>query len=256
MYEGHLNNHFETINSIKLNRITTETVEKFISEKQNKEMNITTLRKIIVTFNQVMSYGVRHRYIDYNPVRDAERPKRKKEKGNAHDKTAIQVLTPNEINALLSVIPNRKYKTLFTLAIFSGARQGELLGLKWSDVDWDNNQIHIQRTFNKKTWYEPKSKTSYRRIDLGPLESTKLPFIMFSCVQTTKGGVTHENIDIDTKQGPRTSRSLNFSFGWLNPLASAAPSNGRCDLVAPKRQASCRRRCVWLGPVRGRAGYA
>jgi integrase len=77
MYEGHLKNHFQTINPIKLNRITTGTVEKFISEKQKDEMNITTLRKLIVTFNQVMSYGVRHRYIDYNPVRDAERPKRK-----------------------------------------------------------------------------------------------------------------------------------------------------------------------------------
>ena len=31
------------------------------------------------------------------------------------------------------------------LAIFSGAWQGELLRLKWSDVDWINNQIHIQK---------------------------------------------------------------------------------------------------------------
>jgi integrase len=168
MYEGHLKNHFQTINPIKLNRITTGTVEKFISEKQKDEMNITTLRKLIVTFNQVMSYGVRHRYIDYNPVRDAERPKRKRAKHNGLDDSAIQVLAPADINALLGTVTNCKYKTLFTLAIFSGARQGELLGLKWSDVDWENNQIHIQRTYNKKTWYEPKSKTSYRRIDLGP----------------------------------------------------------------------------------------
>ena len=168
MYEGHLKNHFQTINPMKLNRITTGTVEKFISEKQNDDMNITTLRKLIVTFNQVMAYGVRHRFIDYNPVRDAERPKRKKDKGNGLDNTAIRVLTPANINSLLGTVTNRKYKTLFTLAIFSGARQGELLGLKWADVDWDNNQIHIQRTYNKKTWYEPKSKTSYRRIDLGP----------------------------------------------------------------------------------------
>ena len=47
----------------------------------------------------------------------------------------------------------------------SGARQGELLGLKWPDVDWENNQI--QRTFNNQAWYEPKSKTSRRRIYLG-----------------------------------------------------------------------------------------
>lgn len=77
MYEGHLENHFSAIDLLKVNRITTVTVEKFISSKQDAGMNITTLRKFIVTFNQVINYAVRHRYIDYNPVRDAERPKNK-----------------------------------------------------------------------------------------------------------------------------------------------------------------------------------
>ena len=53
------------------------------------------------------------------------------------------------------------------LAIMSGARQGELFGLKWTDVDWFNNQIHIQRTINEGAWYKPKSKASRRKIDLG-----------------------------------------------------------------------------------------
>ncbi len=50
----------------------------------------------------------------------------------------------------------------------SGAGQGELSGLKWSDADWENNQIHIRRTFNNQKWYDTKSKTSNRKIDLGP----------------------------------------------------------------------------------------
>ena len=54
------------------------------------------------------------------------------------------------------------------LAIMSGARQGELIGLKWSDLDWENNQIHIQRTFNHYRMQLPKTKTSDRKIDLGP----------------------------------------------------------------------------------------
>jgi len=65
-------------------------------------------------------------------------------------------------------VEGQKHKTLFKLAIMSGARQGELLGLKWSDVNWKNNQIHIQRTFNNQAWYDVKTKTSNRRIDLGP----------------------------------------------------------------------------------------
>ena len=58
---------------------------------------------------------------------------------------------------------------LFTLAIFSGARQGELVGLKWTDFDRFNKQISIERTFNNGAWYRPKSRTSKRKIDIGPL---------------------------------------------------------------------------------------
>ncbi len=75
MYRNHLKNHFEDINGLKVNRITVAKVEEFITDKQSEGMNLTTLRKIIVTFNQVMNYAVRHRYIDHNPVRDAERPR-------------------------------------------------------------------------------------------------------------------------------------------------------------------------------------
>jgi len=97
-------------------------------------------------------------------VRDAERPKGQ---GKA-TKQKTKVLTPAEINRLIAAEPSFKYKTLFRLAIFSGVRQGELLGLKWSDVDWANNQIHIQRTYNNQAWYSVKTKTSNRKIDLGP----------------------------------------------------------------------------------------
>ena len=75
---------------------------------------------------------------------------------------------PSQITALLDAVKDRKYKTLIRLAIMSGARQGELLGLMWSDVDWKNNQIHIQRTFNKGCFYSTKTQTSNRRVDLGP----------------------------------------------------------------------------------------
>jgi hypothetical protein len=58
-YEGYIKNHFDDILRLKVNRITTAKVEKFITTKQTQGMNLTTLRKIIVTFNQVMNYACR-----------------------------------------------------------------------------------------------------------------------------------------------------------------------------------------------------
>jgi integrase len=165
MYDGHLNNHFDIINDMPVNRITIATVEKYISEKQVAGMNITTLRKIIITFNQVMKYAVRHRYIDYNPVADAERPRA----NGKIEETDLLVLNIDQINDFLNAVDNQKFKTLFTIAIMCGARQGEILGLKWSDINWENSQIHIQRTYNNRKWYLPKSKGSNRKVDIGPI---------------------------------------------------------------------------------------
>ena len=170
MYKGHLKHHFQDLDNIKVNRITMAKVEKFIADKQTNNMNLTTLRKIIVTFNQVMNYAVRHKYISHNPVRDAERPKGQ----GGVEKEQIRILTTSEINFFLDAEEDQKYRTLFMLAIFSGARQGEIFGLKWTDCDWFNSQIHIQRTFNEGAWYKPKSRASNRKIDLGPSMMSEL----------------------------------------------------------------------------------
>lgn len=177
VYEGHTRNHFHDLDDLKINRITTVKIEKFIGDRQNQGMNIQTIKKILVTLGQIMAYAVRHKYISYNPVRDAERPKGQ---GNTK-KQKIRVLTPIEINALIEAESDLKHKTLFQLAIFSGARQGELLGLKWSDVDWINNQVHIQRTFNNQAWYGVKTETSNRKIDLGPAMMTALKKWKLAC---------------------------------------------------------------------------
>lgn len=165
VYDGHTKNHFNDIKHLKINRVNLGKIERWITDRQEAGMNISTLRKVIVSFNQIMAYAVRHRYIDHNPFADAERPRGQgKDEGGAK----INILKKKEIKAFLSAIKSLKYKTLFMLTIMSGARQGELLGLKWADLDLKNNQIKIRRTFNNQAWYKPKTRASKREIDLGP----------------------------------------------------------------------------------------
>jgi integrase len=169
-YEGHIKNHFDEFKPIPIDRITTARVENFISARRVEGMNLTTLRKLIVTLNQIFKYAVRHQYITGNPVSNAQRPKKQKR----DHKQEIKPLNPPRINSLLDTVEDPKYYTLFRLAIFSGARQGELLGLKWADVLWNDNQIHIQRSFNHRRMQLPKTETSNRRIDLGPAMMSEL----------------------------------------------------------------------------------
>ena len=176
-YNGHVQHHFEKFNQTKVNRITVISVEKFIAAKLQQGLSIPTMKQVLITMSQIMKYAVKHRFIDYNPVRDAEKPKGK----GKNQKRRIRVLNPVEINTLLNADMGPKCRTLIRLAIFSGAREGELMGLKWSDVEWDDNQIHIQRTYNHRQWYEPKSESSNRKIDLGEKMMSQLRKWKLAC---------------------------------------------------------------------------
>jgi integrase len=161
VYEGHLKNHFDEFNNLKVNQVTIADVEKWITKREREKMNPSTLKKVLTTLGQILSFAVRRRYADYNPLREAERP-------NGVQKKVMAVLTPEQIRDLVASAKGPKYALLFLLAAFTGARQGELLGLKWSDIYWDASQIGIRRTFNNGRWFEPKTEGSKRRIDVGP----------------------------------------------------------------------------------------
>ena len=166
MYRGYQKKHFSDLDGKRIDRITTATVEAFITAKQAEKISLGTLRKILITLNQIMAYAVRHRLIDFNPVRDAERPKATGKVGEAHE---MKILSPNQVRALIEAEPSQKYRTLYLTAIMTGGRQGEILGLKWSDLDFDKKQIRIARTFNHGRFFEPKTKGSIRNIDMSPL---------------------------------------------------------------------------------------
>jgi integrase len=199
VYEGHVRNHFQELDTFKINRITIATIEQFITDRQAKGMNIGTLRKILVSLGQILSYAVKHKYIDFNPLREAERPR---EQANGNDEEEkINILNPEQIKVFLDSVMDQKYRTLFLMAIMTGARQGELLGLKWGDIDWENKQVFIQRTFNKGRFFNPKTKGSRRKIDLAPALVQELKKWRLACPAN----------DLDLVFPNRASEALNYS---------------------------------------------
>jgi len=179
VYEGHTRNHFNEFLHLKIDRITTKMVEEFINKRQEQGMNLSTLKKILVSLGQIFAIAVKRGYCVKNPLSEADRPR--SQGSEADGKDNIKVLTPEQINSFLDKVPDQKYHTLFTLAIFSGARQGELLGLKWSDIDWQNNQIHIQRSFNNGSFFTTKTKGSNRKVDIGPTTMRALKEWKLAC---------------------------------------------------------------------------
>jgi len=182
LWAGYVKNHYAEIDGLRVNRIVPATVEKFIVTRQTDGMHIVTLRKVLMVFGQIMQYAVRHRYVDHNPVRDVEKPRR-----SGQEETPLRILTPSEIQRLLAQETNQKYRTIYHVAIMTGARQGEILGLKWADLDLKNAQLHIQRTTKRGKFYAPKTAGSVRRVDLGPALLAALKRWKLACPSSDLG---------------------------------------------------------------------
>ena len=91
-----------------------------------------------------------------NPCRNVNVPK-----GEKREKQVYTLEETEQFFMLLEIAP-LKYRLLFTLSIYSGFRNGEMLGLEWKDIDYKNNVISIHRTSNytgEKGIYTDTTKT-------------------------------------------------------------------------------------------------
>ncbi len=92
--------------------------------------------------SDILGYAVKLGMIPENPCSRVSVPKiPKKEK---------QIYSLDDVKKIFSLIEDKpmKYRAYFILSVYSGFRRGEMLGLEWSDIDWDNNVISVHRTSN------------------------------------------------------------------------------------------------------------
>jgi len=150
--------HLEYFHYMKIKDINSLIIENWIikSDKTN-----STIRECIKFGKAVFNYAIKHRLTNYNPFKYVDVPKTEKPKH-------IRLLIPEakEMLELCRDIYNDFYPIL-TLAIFTGMREGEILGLKWKDIDFKNGLAEVQRQFtNNELKTMLKTSSSYRKVDL------------------------------------------------------------------------------------------
>ena len=68
----------------------------------------------------------------------------------------MKTLTDSQVRVFLSAARGLRHEALFWMAVFTGLREGELFGLKWSDLDWQTKHLRVQRQLQQlqgKAWY-------------------------------------------------------------------------------------------------------
>lgn len=154
-----------------LNRLYSDLSKDGVSKKGGK-LSTKTILEHHRLIHTVLEMAVKEGLIPYNPADRVTLPKVTKKE--------IECFQPEEVTLIRKALESEplKWKTLTHLFLITGARRGEILGLKWSKVDFDNSRIFIDNNIlysSDRGIYEdtPKTKQSMRFIAL-PEETMQL----------------------------------------------------------------------------------
>ena len=159
------------LGDIPLSELTVEKIEDFLEERKHfgnhrpespdyPGLNEHTMRHIHRLLQQCLDQAIRDGLMTDNPAKAFHYPKPKKVKAN--------VLTPLEMEDYLDAAERLNYLPMFMLALTAGLRQGELIALKWSDLDVASRTLTIAegRSVERRELVEYGNQT--RTITLTP----------------------------------------------------------------------------------------
>ena len=189
---------YPAIGHLRLDKITSRHIQQFINDlalngkslKNGRPLSRKTAVHHLSFISDVFSYAVKMEMLTDNPCKRVTVPKgEKKEK---------DIYTLEEVAQLFQLLETAplKYRTFFTLAIYSGFRRGEMLGLEWKDIDWEHNVISVRRTSNytaSKGIYTDTTKTKKSQ------RSLKFPQSVMDLLREYRAKQDEERIKLGTK---------------------------------------------------------
>ena len=175
-YENRIYNHIiPEIGKIPLNRLSQSDLQQFYAKKKTdgrklhaktygKGLSDRTIRGIHANCRTALQRAVQEGLIRTNPAVGCKLPPKKARE--------MQVLTQNEIIRFLHQAKEEGYYELFLLELGTGMRRGEILALKWSDLNFATGELRIERQVYiikaEVIISAPKTKASIRTVILPP----------------------------------------------------------------------------------------
>src|SRR4051794_30706895 len=171
----------------QLQKVTRRDVEALGESLLARGLSPKTVRDVIVFLNAIFEHAIDLDWARENPVRRAARPKRRRAGAANPD---LQFLTLEELEAVIRAIPDEVVvrepaptrrgrrgpappppddhlgpvlRVLVRTAAMTGLRQGELLGLRWRDIDWGAQRVRVRQAWARGEFTTGKSELSTRR---------------------------------------------------------------------------------------------
>jgi integrase len=147
--------------------VLTKLTERHVQTMINKlALAPNTVRNIRAVLRRALNQALRWRLVPYNVATLVETPRITQEEMSALDET--------QARALLRAIKGDRLEALYRVALSLGLRRGEVLGLRWQDVDFDTATLRIAQTIQRTRTQgliisTPKTKSSLRTLSIPPV---------------------------------------------------------------------------------------
>jgi integrase len=154
-YEGYLKKWIlPRWRSCRLTEVKAVDVETWLKTVARAKGSKAKIRNIM---SALYSHAIRWEWADRNPIRSVRQ--------SAKRQKAPDVLTPEEITAILEELAD-PLRTMIELDAFTGLRRGELIGLRWADVDFEQHVLHVRRSVVAMVEGMPKTEASQKDVPL------------------------------------------------------------------------------------------
>lgn len=163
-YRGYLDKHIlPALGHLPIQKLTPQHVQAFYSRKQQEGLSAKSVNNIHGMLHKALDHAVRWGLAPRNVCDAVSLPKQSR-----HE---TQPLTEKQARQLLVAARGHSLEGLLTLAVTTGMRSGELLALKWQDINFDTDSLHIRRSMGYISGkgyleFEPKTSRSRRKIVL------------------------------------------------------------------------------------------
>ncbi len=175
-YKGYIDNHIKpNIGNIPLEKLTTMELQKFYRKlltsgrverveaaKQPKGLSAKTVRNINQVISSAMDFAIAQKIILENPCKAVALPK--------IEHKEMQTIPAEQLQAFLTEANATGVYEMYYIELATGLRRGELLGLKWEDIDMKQGIIRVRRQVARidgKIVEAPlKTKNSYRTVTI------------------------------------------------------------------------------------------
>ena len=149
------------LGKVRLHKLTPAVIQRVYREMDEDGMSASAITSTHRVLHNALAFAERQGYVARNPVSLAEPPQ--------YRAPEAAVWTAEHAAAFLSWCDREPmYGPLMALALYTGLRQGELLAIRWSDVDLAAAVLRVRASSYRGTVGEPKTQSSRRSVVLSP----------------------------------------------------------------------------------------